>query len=81
MKEEIRNTSESLEEIKKIVVMEIQVNETGEMREGRPRDDDGKMAEDVERDNVGERRPKRATALHGRRSPGGSRVGGFCRTL
>ena len=71
MNEEIRNTSESVEEVKKIVVMKIQVNETREMGEGRPRDDDGKMisclnndqtnktmAEDVERDNVGQRRPR-----------------------
>ena len=70
MKEEIRNTSESLEKIKKTVVMEIQVNETREMGEGRPRDDDGRMAEDVERDNVGERRPRRAAALNARWSPG-----------
>ena len=41
VKEEIRNTSESLEEIKKTLVMEIQVNETGKMGKGRPRDDDG----------------------------------------
>ena len=41
MKEGIRDTSESLEEIKKTVVMEIQVNEAGEMVEGRPRNVDG----------------------------------------
>ena len=62
-KEEIRNTSESLEEIKKTVVIEIQVNETGEMGKGLPRDDDRQMVEDVERDNVAERRPRRAAAL------------------
>ena len=71
MKEEIRNTSESPEEIKKTVVMEIQVNETGEMGESRPRDDDGQMAEDVERDNVGERRHRKAAASDARWSPGG----------
>ena len=66
MKEEIRNTSGSLEKIKKTVVMEIHVNETGEMGDGRPRNDDGLMVEDVERDNVGERRLRRAAALHAR---------------
>ena len=69
VKEEIRNTSESLEEIKKTVVIEIQVNKTGEMGEGRPTDDDGRMVEDVVRDNVGERRPRRAAALDARWSP------------
>ena len=60
-----RDTSESLEEIKKTVVMEIQVNETGEMGEGRPRNDVGWMAEEVERDNVSERRPwKKADWTH-----------------
>ena len=59
MKEEIRNTSGSLEKIKKTVVMEIQVNETGEMGEGRPRNDVGWMVEEVERDNVSERRPRK----------------------
>ena len=81
MKEQIRNTSESLEEIKKTVVKEIQVNETEEMGEGRARDDDGQMAKNVERDNVGERRPRRVATLDARWSPGGSRVGGVCRTL
>ena len=93
MKEEIRNTSESLEEIKKTVVMEIEVNETIKMGEGRPRNDNGKIAEDVERDNVGGRRPWKAAALHARwrsrvmpetwrlkRSGGGGR-GGVCRIL
>ena len=85
---EIRDTSESPEEINKTVVMEIQVNETEEMGEGRLRNDDGQMAEDVERDNVGQRRPRRAAALHvrwrtrvmpePRRLKGG---GGVCRIL
>ena len=66
VKEEIRNTSESLEEIKTTVVMKIQVNETGEMGVGRPRNDSGQMVEVVERDNVGERRPRRAAALQAR---------------
>ena len=82
----IRNTSESLEEIKKTVVMEIEVNEIDEMGEGRPRDDGIQMAEDVERDIVDERRPWKASALHARwrtgvmsefwRLKGGGGVGG-----
>ena len=77
VKEEIRNTSESLEEIKETVVMEIQVNETGEMGEGRPRNDDGQMAEDLEKDNVDERRHGKAATLDPRWSPGGSRGGSY----
>ena len=49
MKEVIRNTSESLEEVEKTVIMEIEVIETREMGEDRPRNDDGQMAEDLER--------------------------------
>ena len=73
MKEVIRNTSESPEEIKNAVMMEIQVNKTGEIGEGLPTDDDGRMVEDVERDNVGERRPRRAAAFRARWRPGHKR--------
>ena len=76
MKEEIRNTGESLKGIRKTVVMEIQVNEIREMGEGRPRNDDQRMAEAVERNNVGERRSGRAAALGGRWNLKGSRGGG-----
>ena len=41
MKDVIRDTNESLAEVKKAIVMEIEVNKSGEIAEGLPRNTDG----------------------------------------